>query len=44
MHGVADVVVYDRASGAALWQAMATDRMAEFVAEHPRLVTAEHVR
>jgi LCP family protein required for cell wall assembly len=44
MHGAADAVVYDRAGGAALWQAMAADRMPEFVAEHPRLVTAEHVR
>jgi LCP family protein required for cell wall assembly len=44
MHGEADAVVYDEAGGAALWQAMATDRVAGFVAAHPQLVTAEHVR
>jgi LCP family protein required for cell wall assembly len=44
MHGAADAVVYDPVNGAALWQAVATDRVAEFVAKHPGLVTAEHVR
>lgn len=42
--GEADVVVYDREIGAGLWQAMASDRIEEFVAQHARLVTAEHVR
>jgi hypothetical protein len=35
---------YDAANGAAPWQAMANDRVADFVAMHPKLVTAEHVR
>ena len=44
LQGAADVIVYDRENGAALWQALADDRMEAFVAHHPRLVTAEHVR
>lgn len=44
MHGAADAVVVDQATGAALWDAVASDRVGEFVAEHPELVTAEHVR
>jgi LCP family protein required for cell wall assembly len=44
MHGEADALAVDRTNGAALWQALATDRVAEFVADHPELVTAEHVR
>ena len=44
MQGEASVVIYDHANAAVLWQAMASDRVAEFVAQHPRLVTAEHVR
>ncbi len=43
MHGEASVVFYDHPNAAVLWQAMANDRVAEFVARHPRLVTAEHV-
>jgi LCP family protein required for cell wall assembly len=43
-HGQAEAVGLDRAGSAVLWQAMATDRVAEFVAGHPEVVTAEHVR
>jgi len=44
VQGAAEVVLYDSAKGDALWRAMASDRMAEFVAANARLVTAEHVR
>ena len=44
MQGEASVVLYDHPNGAVLWQAVANDRVAEFVAQHPQLVTAEHVR
>jgi LCP family protein required for cell wall assembly len=44
VQGAASVVVYDQANGAALWQAVANDRVDEFAAQHPELVTAEHVR
>lgn len=44
VHGEAEAVGVDRVGGVALWQAVATDRVAEFVAVHPELVTAEHVR
>lgn len=42
--GAASVVYYDEADGAALWHAVAGDRVAEYVGAHPRLVTPEHVR
>jgi len=38
------VVVYDHAAADTLWRAVANDRVADFVASHPQLVTGEHVR
>ena len=42
--GEASVARYDHRLGDRLWRAMASDSMPAFVAEHPELVTAAHVR
>jgi LCP family protein required for cell wall assembly len=42
--GAADVVLYDTSKGAEMWHALASDRMADFVAANGSLVTAGHVR
>lgn len=42
--GDASVVYYDGDHGRELWQAMAHDRMGDFAASHPELVTGTHVR
>ena len=44
MRGEASVVVYDHAAADTLWRAVANDRVADFVASHPQLVTGVHVR
>lgn len=44
MQGDASVVYYDDANASLLWQALARDRVSEFVASHPQLVTRERVR